>query len=134
MYRSQAASINQSTVILIGKFKPGAVGCSLAGVELMLDSPGPNGDGEICFRGRHVFMGYLNQEKKTKETIDENGWLHSGDIGSVDAEGIHTCIGYIDMLSLIYVKFCSMGGCLRRREETREWYGMKFLTDTITKS
>ena len=34
--------------------------------------------------GRHVFMGYLNKEDKTSETIDKEGWLHSGDIGRVD--------------------------------------------------
>ena len=41
----------------------------------------------MCFRGRHVFMGYLGQEEKTVEAIDEDGWLHSGDIGKVDKEG-----------------------------------------------
>jgi long-chain-fatty-acid--CoA ligase ACSBG len=34
--------------------------------------------------GRHVFMGYLNNEEKTKETLDEEGYLHSGDIGKID--------------------------------------------------
>ena len=45
------------------------------------------GEGEICFRGRHVFMGYLYNEEKTVESIDEDGWLHSGDIGQMDEEG-----------------------------------------------
>ena len=39
---------------------------------------------QICFYGRHVLMGYLNNEEKTKETIDDEGWLHSGDIGRLD--------------------------------------------------
>jgi acyl-CoA synthetase (AMP-forming)/AMP-acid ligase II len=35
----------------------------------------------------HVFMGYLREERKTRETIDEDRWLHSGDIGKLDKDG-----------------------------------------------
>ena len=62
----------------------------MIGVENKIDKPGPNGHREICFRGRHVFMGYmyLGEEAKTRETIDEEGWLDSGDIGRVDQDGL----------------------------------------------
>src|SRR5207248_8912597 len=43
--------------------------------------------GEILIRGDFLFMGYLNQPEKTAETIDAKGWLHTGDVGSMDNEG-----------------------------------------------
>ncbi len=44
-------------------------------------------DGEVCMRGPHVFKGYLKDPEATKAAIDEEGWLHSGDIGVIDKDG-----------------------------------------------
>uniref|UniRef100_T1JBV8 long-chain-fatty-acid--CoA ligase n=1 Tax=Strigamia maritima TaxID=126957 RepID=T1JBV8_STRMM len=49
--------------------------------------PDDDGNGEIMMHGRNVCMGYLKLEKETKEIIDEDGWLHSGDLGRVDQDG-----------------------------------------------
>jgi long-chain acyl-CoA synthetase len=64
------------------KVKAGTVGKALPGTELAIFP-----DGEVCCRGGHVFEGYLNDPEKTAETIDEDGWLHSGDIGEIDEDG-----------------------------------------------
>lgn len=46
-------------------------------------------------RGRHIFMGYLNEEEKTKATIDDEGWLHSGDVGRLDTNNLLYITGRI---------------------------------------
>ena len=51
--------------------------------------------------GRHVFMGYLNMEEKTKEALDEEGWLHSGDIGKKDKDGFLYITGRIKGKSVL---------------------------------
>ena len=64
------------------RVKPGTVGRAMPGSEVTIFP-----DGEVCCRGGHVFVGYLNDPEKTAETIDEDGWLHSGDIGEIDEDG-----------------------------------------------
>jgi len=42
---------------------------------------------KVCVSGRHVFMGYLNNERETCETLGEDGWLYTGDVGKFDEDG-----------------------------------------------
>jgi len=68
-------------------FISGTCGTTLPGVEIKIDhdpSRDKPGEGEVCFRGRHVMMGYMHNADKTEETVDADGWLHSGDVGKVD--------------------------------------------------
>ncbi|MBG5985738.1 AMP-binding protein [Proteus vulgaris] len=73
--------------------KRSSIGKPLPFVEMKIISPKtgkpvPVGVlGEICTRGFHVMMGYDNAPDKTKEALDEEGWLHTGDIGYVDKQG-----------------------------------------------
>jgi long-chain acyl-CoA synthetase len=64
------------------KVKPGSVGYACPGVEVKLGD-----DGEVLCRGGNVFRGYLNQEGKTAEVLDADGWFASGDIGELDEDG-----------------------------------------------
>jgi len=61
---------------------PGTVGPPIPGCEVKLLD-----DGEVCCRGGNVFLGYLKDPARTAEVLDDEGWLHSGDIGVFDDGG-----------------------------------------------
>ena len=65
-----------------GKTRIGTVGLPLARVQTKT-AP----DGELLLRGPNIMKGYYKLEAETKEAIDENGWLHTGDIAKIDVEG-----------------------------------------------
>jgi long-chain acyl-CoA synthetase len=72
-----------ATGVPADRIRPGSIGPAASYNEVRLDPA----TGEILVRGPNVFMGYLNQPEKTRETIDADGWLHTGDVGMVDGDG-----------------------------------------------
>ncbi|MBF6170646.1 AMP-dependent synthetase/ligase [Nocardia blacklockiae] len=67
--------------------RPGSVGRALDGVELRLD-----GDGELLVRGAIVTRGYRGMPEKTAEALDADGWLHTGDVATIDGDGYVTIV------------------------------------------
>ncbi|XP_012528431.1 4-coumarate--CoA ligase 1 [Monomorium pharaonis] len=106
----QGYGLTETTLAVLGstdKIKPGSVGVLLPGIsakvipigEFETDKAlGPNCRGELCFKGDLIMKGYYNDEKSTRETIDKDGWLHTGDVGYYDEEGFFYIVDRIKEL------------------------------------
>jgi acyl-CoA synthetase (AMP-forming)/AMP-acid ligase II len=76
-----------------GDNRPGSIGQALPNTECRLVNPETSEDaaegerGELWIRGPQVMKGYLNNDEATRHTVDDDGWLHTGDIGVVDSDG-----------------------------------------------
>jgi long-chain acyl-CoA synthetase len=77
---TSAASVNR-----VSRYRLGTVGPALPGTELRLEE-----DGELLIRSPTVFAGYLKDEAATREILDDDGWLRSGDVAEIDEEGFVT--------------------------------------------
>jgi 4-coumarate--CoA ligase len=97
-----------SHAVVAGRDKPGTVGVTIASTEARIVDPatgedlGTGREGELWVRGPQVMKGYLNNPDATAATIDSDGWLHTGDIATIDEEGF---VAIVDRLKeLIKVK------------------------------
>jgi len=84
----QTESTGVSHINRPGAVRIGTVGQLIPGMECEIAD-----DGEILLKGAAIFCGYLHNDEATQKTIDESGWLHTGDIGSVDADGYLSITG-----------------------------------------
>jgi long-chain acyl-CoA synthetase len=81
---TEGYGMSETTAVLTwsAAAKAGYVGQGAVGVEIKIAD-----DGEVLARGGNMFVGYLGQPEKTAEAIDDDGWVHTGDIGELDDEG-----------------------------------------------
>jgi acyl-CoA synthetase (AMP-forming)/AMP-acid ligase II len=90
---TEASPATHVTTEDVARRKPGSIGRPVANTESRVVDPEtgrdvvPGVDGEIWVRGPQVMRGYLNRPDATRETVDAEGWLHTGDIGHADADG-----------------------------------------------
>ncbi len=111
-----------------GEERQGSCGKLLKGTEVRLvDEDGldvaPGEVGEVLVRGGQVMLGYWNNPKATAETLDEDGWLHTGDVGKVDEDG------YYYIVSRIKEMIISMGENIYPREVEEVVYQFKGIKD-----
>ena len=75
-----------AAVVTVNRFRPGlfafgTVGLPVPGISLKINQPNEHGEGEILVKGPNVMLGYYKQPHETKAVLNEEGWLHTGDIG-----------------------------------------------------
>ena len=88
--------------LMVGKRKKaGTIGCASYGVEIRLDNVNPaNGEGEIVCRGNNVMLGYYKDPERTVQVLDDEGWFHTSDVATVDADGYYSIKGRLNNTSL----------------------------------
>ncbi|MBQ8235692.1 MAG: AMP-binding protein, partial [Clostridia bacterium] len=64
-----------------------SAGVLLPCMQIKIDNPNEDGEGEICARGDAIMMGYYKNDRATKEAVELSGWYHTGDLGKINALG-----------------------------------------------
>jgi len=90
----QSECTGPHTTNFAGQWKIGSIGKTMSGTSTKV----VESNKEYCYKGRHVFMGYMKMPDKTAETIDAEGWLHSGDVATADNDGFWSITGRIKEL------------------------------------
>lgn len=67
--------------------KIGSIGKAFPSLDVKIDEPNEEGVGELLAKGPSIMLGYYDNEEATKETIDSEGWLHTGDLAKIDKDG-----------------------------------------------
>ena len=65
----------------------GSIGKAFPSLDVKIDKPNEEGIGELLAKGSSIMLGYYNNDEATKETIDKDGWLHTGDLAKIDKDG-----------------------------------------------
>ena len=79
----------------------GTIGHPVADVEVAIDKPDANGMGEILTRGRNVMLGYYENEAATAEVMEPDGWFRTGDLGTIDGEGLIRITGRVKSMIVL---------------------------------
>jgi len=79
------------------KSKPGTVGEALVGVQVKINNPNEDGEGEILVKGPNVMLGYYKNDQATAEVL-KDGWYHTGDLGRFDGDGMLSICGRVKNL------------------------------------
>ena len=67
--------------------KIGSIGKAFPSLDVKIDEPNEEGIGELLAKGPSIMLGYYDNEEATKETVDSEGWLHTGDLAKIDKDG-----------------------------------------------
>jgi acyl-CoA synthetase (AMP-forming)/AMP-acid ligase II len=101
---TESAPVSHGVAFPDGELKPGTIGtavpnmeCRIVDVETGEDAP--QGErGELWMRGPNIMKGYWNNEEETRSTVDEDGWLHTGDVAIVDEDGYFSIVDRVKEL------------------------------------